>query len=120
MRTTRLQLLHMLTGILIAVFLGIHMVRLHLDSILDFFGVDATDPTSWESMIGRASQGIWAALYIALLAVVLYHALYGLRGIILELTPSVKTGRVITWSFIIIGIGAFAWGTYVPLDLLSS
>lgn len=120
MRATRFHLLHMITGVLIAVLLGIHMVRLHLDSILDWFGVDTTDSTSWESMIARASEGIWAALYIALLAVALYHALYGLRGIILELTPSAKAGRIITWSFIIIGIGAFGWGTYVPLHLLSS
>lgn len=120
MRATRLHLLHMLTGVLIAVFLGIHMVRLHLDSILDWLGVDTTASTSWESMIDRASEGIWAFVYIALLAVVLYHALYGLRGIILEWKPSVKTGRIITWSFIIIGIGAFGWGTYVPLDLLLS
>jgi succinate dehydrogenase hydrophobic anchor subunit len=96
------------------------MVRLHLDAILEFFGIDSEDPTSWESMIDRASQGIWAALYIALLAVALYHALYGLRGIILEVTPSAKAGRVVTWSFIIIGIAAFGWGTYVPLHLLSS
>jgi len=119
-RATRFHLLHMITGVLIAVLLGIHMVRLHLDSILDWFGVDTTGSTSWESMIARASEGIWAALYIALLAVALYHALYGLRGIILELTPSAKGGRIITWSFIIIGIGAFGWGTYVPLHLLSS
>jgi len=120
MRTTRLHLLHMLTGVLIAVLLGIHMVRLHLDSILDWFGVDTADSTSWESMIARASEGIWAALYIALLAVALYHALYGLRGIILELTPSAKGGRIIIWSFIIIGICVFGWGAYVPLHLLSS
>jgi len=110
----------MLTGVVIAVLLGIHVVVLHLDAILGFFGVDATDPTSWGSMIGRASQGIWAGLYIALLAVVLYHALHGLRGIILEVTPSVKTERIITWSFIIVGIIAFIWGAYVPLALLSS
>jgi len=120
MRTTRLHLLHMLTGVVIAVLLGIHVVVLHLDAILGFFGVDATDPTSWGSMIGRASQGIWAGLYIALLAVVLYHALHGLRGIILEVTPLVKTERIITWSFIIVGIIAFIWGAYVPLALLSS
>ena len=118
MRTTRLHLLHMLTGVLIAVLLGIHLVILHLDAILGFFGVDATETTSWEAMTGRASQGIWAGLYIALLAFVLYHALYGLRGIILEVTPSVKTERIVTWSFIIIGIIAFGWGAYVPLKLL--
>ena len=116
----RLRVLHMLAGVLIAILLGIHMVILHLDAILGFFGVDATEPTSWESMIGRASQGIWAGLYIALLAFVLYHALYGLRGIILELTPSVRTERIITRVFIIIGIIAFIWGAYVPVALLSS
>ena len=120
MRTTRLNLLHMFTGVAIAALLGIHMVILHLDAVLGFFGVDATEPTSWESMIGRASQGIWAGLYIALLAFALYHALYGLRGIILETTPSVKTNRTITWVFIIVGIIVFIWGAYVPVALLSS
>jgi len=119
MRTTRFHLLHMLTGILVAVFLGVHMVMLHLDTVLGFFGVDASEPASWESMIERAGQGIWAALYIALLAVVLYHALYGLRGIILELTPSAKAGRIVTWAFVFIGIIVFAWGAWVPLYLLS-
>ena len=120
MRTTRLRLLHMLTGVVIAVLLGIHMVILHLDAVLGFFGANATEPTAWGSMIGRATQGIWAALYIALLAFVLYHALYGLRGIILEVTPSVKTGRIITRVFIIVGIIAFIWGAYVPIALFSA
>jgi len=119
MGRTRLHLLHMFTGVLIASLLGIHVVILHLDAVLGFFGVDATEPTSWQSMIARASQGIWAGLYIALLAFVLYHALYGLRGIILEVTTSVKLERIITWSFIIIGIIAFIWGAYVPVALLS-
>lgn len=117
---TRLHLLHMLTGVLIASLLGIHLVILHLDAILGFFGVAATEPTSWQSMITRASQGIWAGLYIALLAFVLYHALYGLRGVILEVTTSAKIERTITWSFIIIGIIALIWGAYVPVALLSS
>ena len=120
MRTTRFHLLHMLTGALIAVLLGVHMVMLHLDNILSFLGVNVTEPTSWKSMIDRAGQGIWASLYIALLAVVLYHALYGLRGIILEVTPSIKTERIVTRAFIIIGIIVFILGTSVPVALLSS
>jgi succinate dehydrogenase/fumarate reductase cytochrome b subunit len=112
---TRFHLIHIVTGVLIAVFLGIHMVRSHLDDIL---GRD--DPTSWESMMSRATDGLWVALYIALLAVALYHALYGLRGIILELTPSTRAARVTTWCLVAIGIAAFGWGTYVPIHLLSS
>jgi succinate dehydrogenase hydrophobic anchor subunit len=96
------------------------MVIINLDAVLGFFGVDATEPTSWQSMIARASQGIWVGIYIALLAVVLYHALYGLRGIILEVTTSAKTERIITWSFIIIGIIVFVWGSYVPIALFST
>lgn len=120
MRNTYLRFLQLVTGILIAVLLGIHIVIMHLDAILDFFGVDDTEPTSWQSMMNRASQGIWVGLYIALLAVVLYHALYGLRNIILELTPSARTERIVTWVIIAFGIVAFIGGTYVPAALLAS
>ena len=120
MRNTRLTLLHMITGVFIAALLGIHMVIAHLDDILIFFGVEAADPTSWESMMGRASQGIWTGLYVALLALVLYHGLYGLRGIILEVTSSARIARIITRAFIVIGISTFAWGTYVSVALFSS
>ena len=120
MRNTYLWLLHLITGALIAVFLGIHMVLMHLDAILGFFGVDAVEPTSWGAMMGRASQSLWMGLYIALLAVVLYHALNGLRGIILESTSSVKTERIVTRVIIAFGIIAFVWGTYVPVALWTS
>ncbi|TET26507.1 MAG: hypothetical protein E3J67_01400 [Dehalococcoidia bacterium] len=120
MRRTRLHLLHMFSGIAIAVLAGIHMVALHLEEVLAFFGVDASEPTSWGAMIARSSQGIWVGIYIALLAFLLYHALYGLRGIILELTPSARKERVITWLFVVVGIAVFIWGSYVPISLLSS
>ena len=116
----RLQFIHLMAGVLIAILLGIHMVVLHLDAILGFFGLDSSETTSWEAMISRADQGVWVGIYIALLALVLYHALYGLRGIILELNPTVRTGRIITWVFIIVGIITFIWGSYVPIALLSS
>ena len=116
----RLQLLHMFSGIVIAVLLGIHMVFLHLDAILGFFGVDAAEPTSWTSMTERSSQSIWAVLYIVLLAFLLYHALYGLRGVMLEVMASPRAERVITRSFLVFGVIAFIGGTYVPIALIGS
>ncbi len=115
MRGTYLWFVQLVTGVLIAVLLGIHMVVQHLNAVLG-----TTDPTAWGSMISRASQGSWVALYIALLAFGLYHGINGLRGIILELTSSVVTGRVVTWSLIVIGIVVFIWGTYVPVALSAS
>ena len=119
MRNTYLWFVQLVTGVLIAVLLGIHMVLMHLDTILDFFGVNVNDPTSWQSMIGRSREVIWAGLYIALLAVVLYHALNGLRNVILELTPSVRAERIVTWAIIALGTIVFIWGSYVPIALLS-
>jgi len=120
MRNTYLQILQLVTGILIAILLGIHMVLMHLDAILGFFGIDVGEPASWESMIDRAGQGIWAGLYIALLAFIIYHAFNGLRNIILELTPSARTEHIVTWTIIVFGIIVFIWGTYVPIALLVS
>ena len=120
MRHTYLWLLQLVSGVLIAVLLGIHMVIMHLDAILGFFGVDVADAPSWESMMGRSIQGVWAGLYIALLAFGLYHGVNGLRGIILESTSSAKTGRIVTWVLMVLGIIFFAGGTYVPIVLLTS
>ena len=120
MRNTYLQLLQLITGVLIAILLSIHMVIMHLDAVLGFFGVDIGEMTSWKSMIDRSGQCLWAGIYIALLAFVLYHGLNGLRNVILELTPSIRTTRILTGLIIALGILAFIGGTYVPVALLTS
>ena len=117
MLKTRLHLLFLFSAIAIAVLLGIHVAIQHLNNVL---ATGEADPTAWAPMIGRSVQGAWVGLYIALLAFGLYHALYGLRGIILEVTTSSKTMRVVNWLFIIGGIVIFIWGSYVPIILLSS
>ncbi len=118
MRNTYLWLIQLITGVLIALLAGIHAVWMHLDAMLGFFGVDISDVTGWHSMIERSREVMWAGIYIALLAVVLYHALNGLRNIILELTPSARTERIVTWSIIVFGIVVFIWSVYVPISLL--
>jgi len=119
MRNTYLQFVQFVSGALIAVLLGIHVVLMHLDIILGFFGSEVADVTAWESMIERSRQGLWVGIYIALLIFGLYHALNGLRNIILELTPSARISRIVTGVIIIIGIAAFILGTYVPVLLFS-
>ncbi len=119
MGSAYLRLVQLVTGVVIAVLLSIHIVLSH-EAILGFFGVDIAEPTAWASVMERTSQGTFVALYIALLAFGLYHAIYGLRNIILEVTPSVKTGRIITRALIAIGIIVFIWGTYVPIALFTS
>ncbi len=115
MLRTRLHLLFLMSGIGTAIFLGIHMAVQHLNNVL---AIGDPDPTSWLSMIGRATENGWVVVYIFLLAFGLYHGLYGLRGIILELTTSVKTERMINWIFIVAGIVIFGWASYVPIAMV--
>ncbi len=117
---TYLRFLQLATGALIAFFLGTHMVIMHLPKILGFFGIEIHKPTSWESMMKRAQENFLLVFYILFLAFALYHALNGLRGIILELSPSSRTKRVITGLIIILGLITFALGSYVPVALFRS
>lgn len=113
MRSTYLWLLQVITGGLVAVFLGIHLVLLHVARNR----VPGSEPSEWPSMLDRAVRGIWLGFYIPFLALVLYHGLYGLRGIILEMTPSPRMERLVTGAFIGLGAVALGLGIYVPVDL---
>ena len=126
MRNTYLQFVQLITGILIAVLLGIHMVNMHLDAILGFFGVQtffgvniAADPTVFKLMQDRARTVVFAGIYIALLIFALYHAFNGLRNIVLELTTSARAERAVNTVIIIVGVIFLALGIYAPLALLS-
>ena len=118
MRNTYLQIVQMITGVLIAVLLGVHMIVMHLDAVLGFFGITIAETTSWESMMERAGQGLWVILYMALLIFALYHAFIGLRGIILELALPHRTQRIIDWVIIVLGVIFCSLGIYAPIVLL--
>lgn len=120
MRRTYLWFWQLVSGAVIVVLLGIHMVLLHLNDILTFFGFDLAEPTSWESVSARANQGIWAGIYSALLFFGLSHASNGLRNVLLELIPSARTARVVTGIIIAVGTVFFIGGTYVVVALLAS
>ena len=117
MRHTYFWLLQLITGALLFVFLGAHLVLMHLNEILGFFGVEIGEPASWISMAERAVQGFWLAFYIVFLALALYHALNGLRGVLLEITALHRAQGLVTAVIIALGIIALGLGIYVPADL---
>jgi succinate dehydrogenase hydrophobic anchor subunit len=126
MRNTYLQFTQYITGVLIAILLGIHVVNMHLDTILLFFGVNtffgidiAQDPTVFKLMMERAQTVTFAAIYIALLIFALYHAFNGLRNILLELTKTPGAEKVVTGIIIFVGVVFLVLGIYAPLALLS-
>ena len=119
MKNTYLQFVQMITGVFVAVLLGLHIAVMHLDVILGFFGIKIADVTSWNSMIERARMGLWAGIYIALLSFGLFHALNGLRNVLLETNLSSRSERVVTGFIIAFGVVFLIMGTYVPLALIT-
>jgi succinate dehydrogenase hydrophobic anchor subunit len=52
-------------------------------------------------------------VYILFLAVALYHGLYSLRGILIELPLARRRNSLISRGLLLIGLVFFAYGTYV-------
>jgi succinate dehydrogenase hydrophobic anchor subunit len=119
MKNTYLQFAQMITGILVAILLFIHIAVQKLGVILSFLGFKISDPLTFNSMMERARQGLWAGIYICLLAFGLFHALNGLRNILLETNLSSSIMRSLTWLIIVFGVLFFLLGTYVPIVLLT-
>jgi len=116
MRESHYWLLFQIAAVILFVFLGMHLVMMHLDDILHFFGVDMGDATSWSSVMQRAGSSSWLAIYIIFLALALYHGFYGLRVILIELPLPHFAIRTINWAIPLIGVAVFAYGIYIPIN----
>ncbi len=102
----------LIAGVVIFALLGIHLVVLHLPG---FSGGSYTEMLSYREALARAKSTFFTVTYIVLLAALLYHGLYGLRAMLLELFTSRAAGRAISWGLALLGLATFAYGTYTTL-----
>ena len=114
---TRLWTWHIFAGLIILVLLGIHMVGMHLNDVLQLtgFNPESNNPIDWANVYTRAQQISTAILYILLLGTALYHGLYGLRNILLELNPSQVMTGFINKFLLVVGILLFVFGTWAAI-----
>jgi succinate dehydrogenase hydrophobic anchor subunit len=70
---------------------------------------------SYELVHERAKSIALTAVYIAFLAVALYHATYGIRSSILEFTSGGKAGKAAVWILVAIAAITFIYGCYVVI-----
>jgi len=110
MREVTLWSLHLLAGIIVLVFLGIHMRVMHLDAIM---GVK--EPTSWGAVLSRGKGFLFPFIYLVILAAGLYHGLYGLRNILLELEGLRRVGKPLGWIIFLAGLALFLYGAYIVI-----
>ncbi len=112
MRDQRWWTWHIAAGAIILVFLGLHMVIMHLDAIFRVFNPHPGHPIEWANVVERAKSGFFMVTYIVLLGAALFHGLYGLRNILFELNPAPALKRGLNAVFVLGGCGLFALGTW--------
>jgi succinate dehydrogenase/fumarate reductase cytochrome b subunit len=112
MRDQRLWTWHLAAGLVIAVFLGLHMAIMHLDALLGIFIPAGGHPIDWANVTARGRMGFFTVSYVVLLGAALFHGLYGLRNIIHELGFGRGVERAANVALPVLGVALFAFGAW--------
>jgi succinate dehydrogenase / fumarate reductase membrane anchor subunit len=111
MRETHWWLLSLASAVVIIVLLAVHFAIMHYSPV--FAGQTVEETRSLGEVISRGRSTAWLVSYTLFLAVALYHGLYGLRGVILELPVAARRRRAVTWFLVLVGLAFFVYGAYV-------
>ncbi len=114
-RDSKLWTYHVLAGVVILVLLGLHMGIMHLDAILGLFNPAGGHPVDWANVVARGKSAFFMVTYVILLGAALFHGLYGLRNILLELQPARWLARTIGAVLLLGGLSLFVYGTWAAI-----
>ena len=106
-----LWLIKMVSGVLIVVLLLVHFIVNHFAAQGGLLG--------YADVIAYYTNPGIVVMEITFLAVVVVHALIGLRGIILDLNLSQKMMGIIDRLLVLAGIGAVVYGIALALVIAS-
>jgi succinate dehydrogenase / fumarate reductase membrane anchor subunit len=112
MRDQRLWTWHLAAGVVILIFLGLHMTVMHLEAIIGIFNPAGGHPVAWANVVARGKSAFFMLSYTVLLGAALFHGLYGLRNILCELNPGAGVKRALGVVLVVGGLGLFGLGTW--------
>ena len=107
MKESKLWSLHIFSGAILLFLLGLHMVIMHFDKILNL-----GDSLAWNSVLSRMQSTGHTIIYLLLLLFAVYHGLYGVRSLIFELNLSKKGRSVVSFIIVVVGLVALVYGAY--------
>lgn len=94
------------TAVALLAFMALHMIVVHYPpGHLDFSRV-----------LERLGNPVWKVIDITFLATVLLHGLGGLYDVLIDYDKITPLRRVLAGALVIIGLVAFAYGTYTVLS----
>ena len=112
MRDQKLWTWHVAAGVFILVFLGLHMVIMHLNQTVGIGNPAGGHAVDWANVVARGKSVFFMLSYVLLLGTALFHGLYGLRNILCELGPSAGLKKTINALLLLGGLGFFGLGTW--------
>ena len=115
MRDRTLWTWHIGTGLVILVLLGLHMMVMHLDDSLGIFNPAGGHPIEWQNVLARMQSTFFTVTYVLLLGAALFHGLYGLRNILLELNPPRWLRSAVNVLSVLGGVALFSYGTWAAV-----
>jgi succinate dehydrogenase / fumarate reductase membrane anchor subunit len=116
MRDRSLWTWHIAAGVVILVFLALHMVIMHLNGTFPTFNNPfGGEAESWQNVAARMKGLFFPVTYVVLLGAALYHGLYGFRNVLFELNPGQGLRRTVDVVFTLGGLGLFVFGTWAAI-----
>lgn len=115
MRETKYWTWHMAAGVALLLLLGLHMVIMHLGGLVHWFAPYGEEAVSLKNSLFRDGNLFFTTTYVLLLAIALYHGLYGLRTMLFELTLKPQAEKAITTGLLVVGLGLFGLGTWAAV-----
>ena len=110
--------LQRITGILLILLVGIHMLVVHFIP-LGFAFAEQFGVASYQATYERLAGGWFLAIDWTLLVLALYHGLNGVRTVILDFSFGPRVNLIISVLFVLVGIILVFYGSwilYVVLD----
>jgi succinate dehydrogenase membrane anchor subunit len=104
-------ILQAFTGVMLVVLLGLHMVVQHF--------VVAGGLRNYQQVVQYISNPFVFLLEIAFLIIVTWHALLGVRAIVLDLGLKPATERRVTAFLSIVGVLTVAYGVWLSATIVS-
>ena len=110
MRETPFWTWHLIAGAVVLVFLGLHMLIMHLNGLVGVGNPHGSEATAWQNVVYRAQFLFFTATYIVLLGAALYHGLFGARLLLFELGLRPGAQKLVTICLWGLGLALFALG----------
>jgi succinate dehydrogenase / fumarate reductase membrane anchor subunit len=88
------------------------MTVMHLDPLVRIFSPRPGEPIEWANVVARGRTVFFLFTYVLLLGAALFHGLYGLRNILLELNPGSGTRKAVGGLLLAAGVVLFLLGTW--------